>query len=139
MSASLALQTMIRTRLVADPAVTALVPPDHIADRPAQAPARFPAITLGAAREYPVGFLSRDASRVAVDLHVWTDTPGTAASKALADAVRRALRDAPWSADGQSVQQFRYSGAHFMADPADVDVTHGVISFEAHCVEREAL
>ena len=137
MSAALSIQAMIRQRLVADPAVLALVPAGHIADRAAR-PALFPSIALGSAREYPVGFLGRDASRVVVDLHVWTNTPGTAASKAIADAVRRALRDMPWEAKGQSVQHFRYSGASFMPDTAGEDIVHGVVSFEAHCVELEA-
>lgn len=134
MSPSLALQHMIRARLVADPAVLALVPANDIADRHGR-PARFPSITLGEGREYRLGSVSREASRVVVDLHVWTDTAGTAQSKAIADAVRRAVRHEPWTVDQHMLMEFRYEGSRFMADPGSTDTTHGVMSFEAHMVE----
>lgn len=133
MSPALALQNMIRVRLVADQAVTALVPPAHISDR--TRPARFPSITLGEAREYALGAVKRDASRVVVDVHVWTDTAGSGVSKALAHAVRRAMRDGPWVAAGHTVMDLQFSGSRFMPDPAGEDVTHGVVSFDAYMVE----
>lgn len=133
-SPSLALQTTIRARLIADPAVLALVPANDITDRHGR-PARFPSITFGEAREYPLGGVKRDSARVALDLHIWTDTPGTRDSKSIADALRRALRAAPWSAEGHVVLDLQYESTRFMPDPAEADVTHGVVTFGAFLLE----
>lgn len=134
MSPSLALQTSIRSRLVDAPAVVALVPAKDITDRHGR-PARFPSITFGEGREYPLGGVKRDSARVALDLHVWTDTPGTAESKRITDALRRALREAPWSAEGHVVMDLVYTGARYMPDPSSADTTHGVVTFDAFMLE----
>lgn len=125
---------MIRTRLVADPAVLALVPANDITDRHGR-PVRFPSITFGEGREYPLGSVKRDSARVVLDLHIWTDTPGTRDSKRLADAIRRALRAAPWSTEGHVVLDLQYESSRFIPDPASTDVTHGVVSFDAFMLE----
>jgi hypothetical protein len=134
MSASLAIQAMIRARLIADPAVMALVAPSDIADRHGR-PARFPSITFGEAREYALGTVSREAARVVIDLHLWTDTPGTTDSKTLAAAAHRAIRNDPWVAPGFNVMSLRSDGTRFMADPDTADVTHGVASYVVHMTE----
>lgn len=136
MSAALALQAMVRARLVADPAVLALVPADDITDR-AGIKAQFPSIRFGESREYPLGDVSREAARVVIDLHYWTATPGTAESKTLAAAVNRAIRNDPWSAPGFDVMQLRSDGVRFMADPDTADVTHGVATYTAFMVEAD--
>ena len=81
--------------------------------------------------------MSREAARVVIDLHLWTDTPGTAASKTLAAAVNRAIRNDPWAAPGFHVMHFRSDGTRFMADPNTADVIHGVASYVAHMVEAD--
>lgn len=136
MSPALALQAMILARLAADPAVTALVPADDISDRHS-GPAAFPSIIFGEGREYPLGGIKRDSARVALDLHVWTDTPGSGDAKEIANAVRRALRDAPWETEGHVVMDLAFVSARYMADPADADVTHGVITLDALTLELE--
>lgn len=136
MSAALALQAMVRDRLVADPAVMALVAADDITDG-AGLVARFPSIRFGESREYPLGDVSREAARVVLDLHIWTGTPGTVEGKTLAAAVNRAIRNDPWAAPGWHVMNLRSDGTRFMADPDAADVTHGVASYAAHMVEAD--
>lgn len=134
MSPSLSLQRMIRARLIADPAVIALVPANDITDRHGR-PVRFPSITFGEGREYPLGAVKRDSARVALDLHVWTDTPGTAQAKRITDAVRRALRNAPWETEGHNTMDLAFVSARYMPDPASADTTHGLITFDAFTLE----
>ncbi len=134
MSPSLALQTMIDARLCADAAVVALVPADDITDRRGR-PAAFPSILFGEAREYPLGAVKRDSTRLSLDLHVWTDTLGTREAKEIVSAMRRALRDAPWEADGHAVLDLRFEGARYMPDPGDADITHGVVTVDAFMLE----
>lgn len=135
-SPSFALQVMMHERLTADPAVTTLVPADDITDAsPLQAV--YPSIRFSEGREYPLGSVKRSSSRVALDLHVWTDTAGTAEAKAITAAVRRALRDDPWSAEGHIVMDLAFVSARFMPDPANADITHGVVTFDAMMLEAE--
>lgn len=134
MSPSLALQAMIDARLCADAAVLALVPADDIDDRRGR-PASYPSILFGEAREYPLGAVKRDSTRLSLDLHVWTDTPGTREAKEIVSAVRRALRDAPWEADGHAVLDVRFEGARYLPDPSNADITHGVVTVYAFMLE----
>lgn len=134
MSPSFALQVLIHDRLTTDPAVTALVPAKDITDRHGR-PARFPSITFGEARENRLGAVKRESARVALDIHVWTDTPGTRDAKQIVDAARRALRNDPWEAEGHAVIDLRVDGARYMPDPASADVTHGVLTADAFMLE----
>lgn len=133
-SPALALQTLVRGRLITDPAVTAFVPAADITDRHGR-PARFPSITFGEAREYPLGGIKRDSARIVLDVHLWSNAPGTRDAKRLGDAVRHALRDDPWSAEGHIVMDLRFAGARYMPDPASADVTHGVVTLDAFMLE----
>lgn len=136
MSPSFALQKLIHARLCADPAVTALVPAAGITDRHGR-PARYPSITFGEGREYPLSGVKRDSARVSFDLHAWTDTPGTRDAKQLVDAVRRSLRDGPWEADGHAVLDLRFEGARYLPDPNSPDLTHAVLTLDAFMIELE--
>ena len=135
MSPSLALQAGIRARLIADPAVIEAVPAADITDKHGRV-ARFPSVTFGEFREYVLAPMKRDSTRVSLDLHVWTDTPGTRDAKRLTDTLRRALRDGPWKAEGHIVMDLAFSGARYLPDPENPDITHGVISFDAFMLEE---
>ncbi|MER2263884.1 DUF3168 domain-containing protein [Methylobacterium oxalidis] len=134
MSPSLALQKLVRARLVADPAVVALVPADDITDRHGR-PARFPSIVFGEGREHRLGAMKRESSRVVLDIHVWCDSPGTRQSKLIVDAIRRALRASPWSADGHAVLDLQFVSARYLPDPASADLTHSIVTFDSFMLE----
>lgn len=138
MSAAYALQTSMFETLTADPAVLDLVPVEHIAEVQGL-PAAWPSILFGEAREYPLGQVQRASTRVMIDVHVWTDTPGTRQAKQITAAVRRALRDGPWLAEGHVIMDLAFSGARYLPDPGSADVTHGVITFDAFMLETEAV
>lgn len=134
MTPALALQKAIRARLTADASVTALVPADAILDVHGL-PERFPCIILGEGQELPADTVARRHFRVHATLHVWQAETGTTGVKAIAGAVRRALRDAPWPADGHHVHDLAFTGATFLRDPDNASA-HGVVTFEAILEER---
>lgn len=134
MSPALALQTMIRTRLVADASVRALVSADAIADQSGR-PVDLPSIVIGEDQEIPLGTACRHATRVVSTIHVWAEGDDMLEAKAITDAMRRALRVAPWEAEGHIVMDLRYDGARFLRDP-EGDVAHAVVSLEAYMLER---
>lgn len=134
MSPALALQTMIRTRLVADAGVLALVSADAIADQSGR-PVELPSIVIGEDQELPLGTACRHSTRVVSTIHVWTEGADTLDAKQITDAMRRALRTGPWNAEGHIVMDLRYAGARFLRDP-DGDVAHAIVSLEAYMLER---
>lgn len=90
MSAALALQAALRARLVATPAVTALVPASAIFDRHTR-PTAPASIVLGEAEEYEAGDMDRSRVRVASTVYVWKREPGLQGATAIAAAIRAAL------------------------------------------------
>lgn len=130
MSAALALQKAIRGRLTGDPAVTALVPAANIFDRHAR-PTAFPCIILGEDQEVAADEVARRHFRVYATLHLWQKEPGLTGVKAIAGAVRRALRDGPWPLDQHYCHDLAFSGARFLRDPKSETVSHSVVTIEA--------
>lgn len=130
--AGLALQKLIRSRLTADPIVTALVPADAIFDV-SDRPERFPCINIGEGQEQPGDVLARRYFKAFASLHVWTREAGLSGAKTIGEAVREALRVAPntiTSVDGYRVLDLTFGGARFMRDPDGV-TGHGVVTIEA--------
>ena len=70
---SLALQGMIRARLIADAATTALVPATNILDRNHR-PEQFPAIIIGEGQAILMADNIQDSfhDHAFADLHIWT-------------------------------------------------------------------
>jgi hypothetical protein len=125
---SLACQIAIRARLVAEPAVTALVPALQIFDGPSR-PETFPCIIIGTGQTVlePIT-LTRAHVRVTLDLHLWNDGDGLETVKLIARAATNALAGKP-SIDGYRVVDWSVTGTRFMRDPAKVG--HAVTSIEA--------
>lgn len=134
MSAALAVQIAVRSRLVATSAVTALVPADSIVDINSR-PAPDPAIIMGEGQEIEGDRIDRTDSRVYLDLHVWKKEPGLEGVKAIAGAIRAALQSYNLvGLNGYHCGDCRVSSARFLRDP-DGETAHGVVTIQALVVE----
>jgi hypothetical protein len=128
MSASLELQKAIRARLVATPAVIALVSAASIFDKNTR-PEKFPTIILGEAQTVnePIT-LSRSHVRIFADVHIWTNDDSLVDVKTITGTVEKALA-AKLSVEGFHVVDWSIRGARYMRDPGAVG--HAVLTVEA--------
>ncbi|KAB0679525.1 tail completion protein gp17 [Aureimonas leprariae] len=126
---SLELQRAIRARLVATPAVVALVDQAQIRDGFVR-PESFPSILIGDGQTVleRVTYARRHV-RTYADLHVFTHGEGLAGAKTVAAAVAGALATAP-AIDGFRMIDFEISGVRYLRDP-DHEAGHAVVSVEA--------
>jgi hypothetical protein len=125
---SLSLQSAMRAALVADPAMTALVPAAQIFDRHAR-PETFPCVVIGEVQEVADDMtLDRHHFRLFPTIHVWTREPGLVAVKAIAWQIRKTLIAS--EAVRSSLIDFRYNDTRVLRDP-DGATGHGVVTFEA--------
>lgn len=129
MEPTLALQKLLRARLISSPAVTALVDADDIADIGAL-PTVFPCIKIGEAHaEYSDNYRSFH-ERAHSTVHVWTEEPGLEQAKRITGAVRTALKEAPWSVDSHICHGISVSDARFLRDPSGMN-GHAVLTIDA--------
>lgn len=135
MEPTLDLQTTIRTRLINDPAVTALVPAGAILDRHTR-PELDRLIIIGEGQHFAADSYSTFHERVFLTVHVWVHGDDFAVCKAIADAVRRALRGTPWHASGHLVHGATIT-TRFLRDP-EGEYAHGVVSIDAVLQELAA-
>ena len=133
MSADHALQTAVRLRLVATPAVTAHVPATSILDIN-QRPAPTPSVIIGEGQSVEGDRTDRRDQRVFLTLHIWKKEPGLVGVKDIAGAIRTALHSARLTATGWHVGDCRVSSMRFLRDP-DGETAHGVVTVEALMVE----
>lgn len=133
---SYAVQKAIRARLISNSAVTNLIPANNILDRN-ERPAPDPSIILGEDQVIDPGTaIDRSLSRVHSTLHVWKKEGGLSGVKAIAAAVRAAIRQGRLSLDADiQCADCRVSDMRFMRDP-DGATAHGVITVET--LVREA-
>jgi len=125
---SLALQTLVRSRLITSAELVELVPADHVLDK-SDRPEVFPAIILGEGQTLPGSLIDRSDFEVVLDLHVWTQEPGLALAKRIAGEVRAALVVGPWANDGFHVADLRIASTRFLRDPGPYG--HGVVTLSA--------
>jgi Protein of unknown function (DUF3168) len=127
---TLALQTAIRTALIADPAVSALVPASHIRAGGSR-PDKTPCIIMsdGNTALHGQDYTAQRAAWVYMDLHIWTLDAGEDAAKEIAFAVTNAL-DKTMIIEGGYCDHFRVTASRFPRDP-DPAYGHGVLSVEA--------
>lgn len=131
--AVLATQKAVRLRLVDTPTVAALVPAAAILDVNHR-PAPVPSIIIGEGQALGHQRIDRRDLRVFLDLHIWQREPGLAGVKAIAEAVRRALRLPLPPVDECQFGDCRVSAMRFLRDP-DGETAHGVVTVEAFVVE----
>jgi hypothetical protein len=125
---SLAIQKALRARLIASPAVTALVPADAIFDRHGR-PQRFPCIIIGEATSLYATPYESFHDGVTADLHLWTEEIGLTQVKEITGAVRAALRG-DWNVEGFRCAFATVNSGRFIRDPDD-EHSHGVLSISA--------
>lgn len=135
MSVDLETQKAIRARLIASPAVTALVPANHILDVN-QRPAPDPSIILGDSQQVDEGTsLRRAHMRVHHSLHIWKREPSLEGVKTIAGAIRRAIHAGRLAMPaGMHCADLLVSSSRFLRDP-DGETSHGVVVVEALIVE----
>lgn len=129
---SLALQTAIRAKLIAAPAVTSLVPADRIRAG-ATRPDLFPTIILAAGQTMFLGRASGGqlCARVVLDLHIWALEDGADTARMIGGAVLQTLIDAP-EADGFGIDDWDKPAVQWMRDPKpELTACHGVMQLAA--------
>ncbi|CAJ0862009.1 hypothetical protein AMST5_01449 [freshwater sediment metagenome] len=125
---TLSLQGAMRAALIADTAMTDLVPASQIFDRHAR-PETFPCIVIGEVQEVADDMsLARDKFRLYPTLHVWTREPGLISVKAICWQIRRTLIASENVRLG--LIDWRYNDTRILRDPDGV-TGHGVVTFEA--------
>lgn len=130
MSAELALQKAIRSRLSSAGDVTALVPASSILDRN-ERPNPRPSIVIGEGQGIDENdSIDRTLTRVYLDLHVWVEEPSTEISKRIAGAIKAALKVRPPMEDRYHCADCRVRGSRFLRDP-DGKTSHAVITVDA--------
>lgn len=136
MSAEIAVQIAIRSRLVTTAGVLALVPAENILDRN-ERPVPFPSIILGEDQTVDTGdSIQRDRVRIFSTLHVWKREESTVGAKAIAWAIRTAIHAGRLDlGSGFECIDYRVSGQRFMRDP-DGKTSHGVVTIETLVRER---
>ncbi|MDJ1632523.1 DUF3168 domain-containing protein [Rhizobium rhizogenes] len=131
MTPELALQKAVRARLIADAAVTNVVPAASILDRN-ERPAPSPSIIIGEGQSIDEGdAISRNLTRVYADLHVWKQEPSLEGVKAIAGAIRTAIKGANLpNSDGFHFADCYIRSARFLRDP-DGEMSHAVVTISA--------
>lgn len=133
--ASSALQTALRTRLAGFAPLGAIVPAANILDHTGPA-ARFPTILIGEGQtveEDELQTFERNMLRVYLDLHLWDRADDLGGVKAMAGAIRAAVRNpAPWSIDGHGLVDLVFPMMRFMRDrESETPLAHGVVTIKA--------
>lgn len=134
---SLEFQKAIRSRLVAAPAVTSLVPADSILSRSGR-PETFPCILISDGSVDIADNVDDFYDLAFADLHVWAAEEGTEQVKTIIGAMRSALPiGAAWIIPGFTVPYVRLTAARFMRDPDNIH-SHGILTLEATMQRRAA-
>lgn len=130
---SVALQTSLRSVLIADPAVIALVRADRIRSGSTR-PDKMPCVIMGGASTEYLGKASggQHLARVNLDAHIWAIEDGADTAKAIGFAVSRAIIGMADDQDGFTIDQLDMPRTIWIRDPQpELAYTHGVIEIEA--------
>ncbi|NTI41605.1 DUF3168 domain-containing protein [Rhizobium rhizogenes] len=131
MTPELALQKAVRARLIATAAVTDLVPAASVLDRN-ERPAPSPSIVIGEGQSIDEGdAISRNLTRAYADLHVWKQEPSLEGVKAIAGAIRAAIKSQQLAkVDGFHFVDSYVRSARFLRDP-DGEMSHAIVTISA--------
>lgn len=131
MTPELALQKAVRGRLTSEETVTALVPAASILDRN-ERPAPSPSIVMGEGQSVDEGnSIARTLTRVYLDLHVWKREPSTEGVKAIAGAIRTALKPRlDMAVDHFHCADCYVQNVRFLRDP-DGETSHAIVTVNA--------
>lgn len=129
----LAFQTALRSTLIASPAVSALVPADHIRAS-ATRPERLPAILFSNARTEFLGTASgsQRVARVFLTLHIWSAEDGQDTASRIGGAVFAALEFGPKDTPEIAFDEWARPSISWVRDPQpSLSLTHGAMTVEA--------
>ena len=130
---SVALQTALRSTLIADPTVTALVQPNEIRAGSTR-PENAPCVILSAGSTEYMGKASgnQHLARISIDLHIWAIEDGADTAKAIGFAVSKALVGMEDIQAGFEIDELDQPRMIWLRDPQpEKAYTHGVIDVEA--------
>ncbi|MGA1804441.1 DUF3168 domain-containing protein [Rhizobium sp. HT1-10] len=134
MSPEIALQKAIRGLLISEEIVTFLVPVASILDRN-ERPNPSPSIIIGEGQSLDENdSISRNLTRVYMDLHVWKKEVSTAGVKLIAGAIRTTLRSKLSPVDGFHFVDSFVQSMRFLRDP-DGETSHAVVTVSAKVEE----
>lgn len=128
---SIEFQTAIRSALIADPAVTGLVPVDSIRAGSTR-PENLPCIILANPQMINLGRTAGGSylTRVFLDVHIWALEDGADMARQIGGALSVALWDAPDS-DAVGIDEYTRPGFVFTRDPdPERAYCHGVGTVE---------
>ncbi|WP_127111721.1 tail completion protein gp17 [Shimia sediminis] len=128
---SLEFQTAIRSQLITNQSVSALVPADHIRAGSTR-PDKLPTIIMAEPQLINLGRVSSDQylTRVYVDLHIWALEDGADMARQIGAAASVALWDAP-NSDTVGIDAYERPSFAFTRDPdPERAYCHGVGTVE---------
>lgn len=128
MSPDLEVRDAVVATLKAAPAVVALVG-DRIFDR-VPLNAEFPYLTIGPSWEIPDDADCLEAVEIGFRISAWSRAVGAAEALAIANATRRALRDADLELAVNALADFEYRRGDTLRDP-DGLTTQAILEFSA--------
>lgn len=129
---TLALQTAVRAALINSPAVTALVPAEHIRSGSTR-PDELPCIILSGIVTENLGRVvgGQYAAQCLIQLHIWATEDGEDTAQQIGFAVFNALLDAP-ATDGFLIVDWQEHAVRWMRDPdQSKSLSHGIVSLQA--------
>lgn len=124
-----ALQRALYATLTATPAVTTLIGP-RVYDAPPP-DAAYPFVEIAAVQMNEDGADCVDGTEAFIDVHAWSQVPGSIEAKRIAGAVKGALHEAVLDlAPGHRLVEILHRTTRVFRDP-DGLTTHAVITFRA--------
>jgi hypothetical protein len=125
----LAIQRSIRARLISDPAVTALVPPERIFDGRWRTE-NMPCVIIGEGNVLYSDEYESFHEEAYLDVHVWTREEGFELARQITGAIRAALKQAPWTSEDHIVHGITVSKARFIRG-REIENAHAIVSVDA--------
>lgn len=133
MSVSVSLQTFIRARLLAMPAVTALVG-ERVFDAPKN-PVDYPYVTFGPSDYVPDDIECIDGRIETQQIDIWSKAlDGKAEAKRICDAIKGALHDHDAEPAVGALVSLRVTLVRVMDDPQP-GIFHGIVDVRAQIEE----
>lgn len=120
------IRTAIETKLLAEPALAALIV-DRIYDRVPPSPT-YPLVTIGNMQVIPESADATDAAETAVTIHVWDQFKQVDKSRKVGGAVVNALHEEELQTVDSGTQSMLLESANYLRDPDGV-TNHAVLTF----------
>lgn len=130
---SVALQTALRTKLINDPAVMALVTPNNVRAGSTR-PDKTPCVILAGGQTQYLGRAAggQHLAQINLDAHIWAIEDGADTAKAIGWAVSQALIAMPDIQSGFEIDSLDQPRMIWLRDvQPELSYTHGLLEIEA--------